>query len=87
MWAVETNADRRRIEGDDASLLEVTQDAGPCDLEGVGHIGARETRQGAEVGRAVWAVWKCGLSFKSDEARCTATTAPHCSRSRVLLRK
>jgi hypothetical protein len=30
---------------------------------------------------------RCGLSFKSDEARCTATTAPLCPRSGVLAGK
>jgi hypothetical protein len=42
-----------RVEGDDAPLLEVTHDAGASDLEGVGHIGGGEARQGAELRRAV----------------------------------
>lgn len=42
-----------RVERDDAPSLEATQDAGASALKGVGHIGGREARQRAELGRAV----------------------------------
>lgn len=42
-----------RVEGDDAPLLKVTQDAGASDLKDVGHIGVPEARQGAALGCAV----------------------------------
>ena len=65
-------------------------------MKGVGHIGRREARRGAELGRAVRARnihavkedrMQVRLSFRSEYARCTATTAPLCASSRVLVRK